>query len=181
MATVIRQIESLPAEYPTAPVGLSSAVAALVKVAWQRIEPYIAWRFSPRAVTWIVEGPGEWLPPLKPATISGVEIWSGPDEWEAVTAMASPLGGYCLPATGPYRFTATVGSEVSVAPPGIVQEAVKRLAEYLAAEPDKPGATSERTDIPGVINMEVSRLATWRARAMQNSGAADLLRPYRRA
>ena len=178
MATLIQQVESLPAAYPTAPVGLSSAVAALVKVSWQRIEPYIAWRFTPRAVTWTVEGPGEWHPPLQPATISAVEIWSGADEWEAVTVAASPLGGYCLPATGPYRFTAEVGGGVA---PDIVQEAVKRLAEYLAAEPDMPGATSERTEIPGVMTSEVSRIASWRARAMQNSGAADLLRPYRRA
>jgi len=178
MATIIQQTESLPAEYPAEPHNLSPAVAA---VAWQRIEPYIAWRFSPRAVTWIVEGPGEWLPPLKPATISAVEIWSGPDEWEAVTADASPLGGYNLPATGPYRFSGEVGSAVTVPLPAVVAEAVIRLAEYLAAEPGSPGATSEKTDIPGVINTEVSRLASWRARAMQNSGAADLLRPYRRA
>lgn len=180
MTTIIQQTESLPDEYPTAPSGLSEAAAALVVVAWQRIEPYIAYRWSPRAVSWIVEGPGEWYPPLKPATISTVEIWSGADEWESAALDASPLGGYWLPATGPYRFSATAGTS-DADPPATVQEAVKRLAEYLAADPGAPGATSERVDIPGVINEEVSRVASWRARAMQNSGAADLLRTYRRA
>ncbi len=183
MAVTVKQIESLPAEYPAAPYGLPAPVAALVKVAWQRVEPYIAWRFSPRAVTWIVDGPGEWIPPLKPATVSTVEIWSGADEYEEVTANvnASPLGGYWLPATGPYRVTAEVGTPANVAPPAAVVEAIKRLAEYLAAEPGAAGATSERTDIPGVISTDVERVASWRARALQNSGAADLLRTYRRA
>ena len=31
---------------------------------WQRIESYVAYRWTPRAVTWIVEGCGEWYPPL---------------------------------------------------------------------------------------------------------------------
>jgi hypothetical protein len=174
MPTVIQQTEAQPAEHNRLP---SCAHAAL---AWQRVEPYIAWRFAPRAVVWIVEGPGEWSPPLKPATVSAVEIWTG-EAWENVTENASPLGGYCLSGAGPYRFTASVGSVVDQAPPTIVQEAVKRLAEYLGAEAGTAGAASETSDIPGVLRRELTRSPSWMARAMQNSGAADLLRTYRRA
>jgi hypothetical protein len=174
VATVLQQIEATPAAYNRLPT------CTLAKLAWQRVEPYIAWRFAPRTVTWTVEGPGQWCPTLKPATVSTVEIWNG-DAWETVALDPSPLDGYCLPGSGPYRFTASVGSAVDQAPPTIVQEAVKRLAEYLGAETGKPGAASERTDIPGVLSEEISRSPSWMARAMQNSGAADLLRNFRRA
>ena len=38
-----------------------------------------------------------------------VEVWSRAGEYEAVELIPSPLGGYLLPCTGPYRFTGTVG------------------------------------------------------------------------
>ena len=45
--------------------ALSTAAAALdADMIWQRIEAYIAHRWTERDVTWIVEGPGEWHPPL---------------------------------------------------------------------------------------------------------------------
>lgn len=176
-ATTIKQTEALPEAYPSVSLsGLSAAAAALADAAWQRIEAYTAYRWSERDVEWIVEGCGAWQPPLTPATITTVEIWRA-DAWEAVTLSPSPLGGYCLPG-GTFRFTGTAGGGV-VPPAG--EEAFRRLAEYMAADPGTPGATSERTDIPGVMSEETSRAATWMARAMANSGAGDLLRPYRRA
>jgi hypothetical protein len=179
MATTIKQHESTPAEYPDPPANLSAAAAALdPAIVWQRIESYTAHRFAARDVSWVVEGPGEWNPPLTPATIATIEIWSGADNWEDVTANAAPLGGYWLPASGPYRFTGTVGDGSE--PPAVVLEAFRRLAEYMAAKPGKPGATSERIGA-GSINLSHSRSASWMAAAMQNSGAGDLLRPYRRA
>ncbi|MDP1583929.1 MAG: hypothetical protein Q8M18_10945 [Bradyrhizobium sp.] len=180
MLTTIQQTESLPADYPDAPDGLSTAAAALDSdMIWQRIETYIAHRWTSRDVTWVVEGCGEWHPPLTPATMDTVEVWScGASEWETAELDASPLGGYYLPASGPYRFSASVGGGVV---PAAVDEAFRRLAEYFAAEPGAPGAASEREEIPGVRTHEVSRVASWMARAMQNSGAGDLLRPYRRA
>ncbi len=174
-ATTIRQDESAPAAYPDAPAGLSTAAAALADTVWQRIEAYTAHRWSERAVVWTVEGCGAWQPPLTPATITTVEIWRA-DAWETVTLSPSPMGGYCLPG-GTYRFTGTAGGG---AVPPAVQEAFRRLAEYLAADRGTPGATSERVEIDGVMTKETSRAATWMARAMANSGAGDLLRPYRR-
>ncbi|MGD9846668.1 MAG: hypothetical protein AB7O60_03345 [Variibacter sp.] len=170
MATTIKQTESLPESYPVLSPAVSDAV-------WQRIESYTAHRFTSRQVVWIVEGCGEWMPPLAPATVTKVEIWSSADVWEDVTANASPCGGYWLPATGPYRFTATVGADAEL--PVIVATAAQRLSTYMAAKPGKPGATSESVSA-GSISVSHRRSESWMAAAMQNSGAADLLRGYRR-
>jgi len=177
MAITISQTESEPTDYPDAPSGLSTAAAALAPaIVWDRLEAWCAHRWAERSVTWVVEGPGEWVPPLTPATISTIKVWSrGADEWEAVSLSASPLGGYRLPATGPYQFTGTVGAaEV----PATVNEAYRRLAEYMAAKPGKPGATFESVSA-GSISVSSRRSESWLASAMANSGAADLLRAYR--
>lgn len=177
MAELFRQVEGIPATYPDAPGGLSTAAAALdAGMIWQRIEAYVAHRWTARDVSWTVEGFGEWMPPLTPATVASVEVWNG-DEWEAVVLPASPLGGYCLPGCGPYRFTGTVGGGDVPAP---VSEAFRRLAEYMAAKPGKAGAESESTTA-GSITLSHRRSPAWLAQAIQNSGAGDLLRPYRRA
>ncbi|KIZ32642.1 hypothetical protein, partial [Rhodopseudomonas palustris] len=106
MATTIKQNESEPLTYPDAPEGLSAAAVAIpAPVIWERIEAYVAHRWAERDIEWLVEGPGEWSPPLAPATIATVEVWSAADEWEACTPNASPFGGYWLSATGPFRFT----------------------------------------------------------------------------
>lgn len=175
MATTISETESVPETYPT-----TSPAVTGNDVAWQRIESYIAHRFTPRAVEWVVDGPGLWHPPLKPATISTVEVWSRAGEWETVELSASPYGGYVLPCSGPYRFTATVGGG-SPAPtiPAAVWEAIKRLAAYMSAKPGTPGMSSERIQA-GSISVQRSRSESWMASALQNSGAADLLRAYRK-
>jgi hypothetical protein len=158
--------------------GTDAALLSHVMI-WQRIEAYIAWRWCERAVVWTVEGPGDWRPPLTPATITTVEVWRG-DDWETVTLSPAPTGGYCLPG-GIYRFTGTAGVDDAVYP-AAVDEAFRCLAAYLAAaKTSVPGATSETVDIPDVMTTEIRRTASWAARAMQNSGAGDLLRPYRRA
>lgn len=145
---------------------------------WSRIEAHIAHRFTSRDVEWIVEGPGEWCPPLTPATITTAEIWNG-TAWETITAPDSPLGGYWLSGEGPYRFAGTVGAGPI---PAAVQEAYDRLSAYLAGLADNvPGARAYSIEIPDVESTSITRDATWIARALQHSGAADLLRPYRRA
>jgi hypothetical protein len=176
MTTTLRQSEAIPESYPDTPDGLSTAAAALdANFIWQRLEAYIAWRWTARAVTWTVEGCGEWQPPLTPATITTVEIWQA-DDWQTVTLSPSPMGGYVLPG-GTYRFTATVGG--GDVPAG-VSEAFKRLAEYMAGKAGKPGTTLE-TVSAGSVSLTHRRSPSWMAAALQNSGAADLLRPYRRA
>ena len=179
MVTTIKQTEAAPGSYPTIDTtGWSAAAAALSQdMIWQRLEAYMAHRFSQRDVTWIVEGPGDWVPPLTPATVTAVECWTDGDGWQAVTPEASPLGGYALEGDGPYRITATVGGGTV---PAAVTEAFRRLAEYMAAKPGKPGATSESIGA-GSISLRHRRSPSWMAQAIQNSGAGDLLRTYRRA
>lgn len=180
MVTTISQTEAIPATYPTSPAGLSAAAAALsAPMLWQRLESYVAQRWTSRAIVWVAEGPGDWQPPLKPATISTVERWTG-EAWEVTTdLLPSALGGYQLPGCGPYRFTGTVGSGT---PPAMVLEAFRRLAEYMAAEADaKPGARTFSEAVPDVASVTIERSPAWMAQALINSGAADLLRTYRRA
>lgn len=175
-ATTIHVIETPPVSYPDAPADLSTAAAALdADMIWQRLEAYIAWRYSQRAVEWIAEGPGEWRPTLQPAAISTVEVWRG-ESWETTTLGTSPLGGYMLPGCGPYRFTGTAGDDDDA--PAIVLEAFRRLAEYFAAPIAGIGLRAE--SVPDVASIEYGS-PTWRAQAMQQSGAADLLRNLRRA
>lgn len=159
------------------PIG---APLETLAAAWSRVESFVAFRWGERNVVWVVEGPGEWVPPLRPATIESIDVWSSAGAWEeAVGLSASPLGGYWLPATGPYRFSGTVGDPG--VPPGDVQLAVKRLAIYLAELPTgDPGVISESIQV-GNLRMESRRDPAAVARALQMSGAADLLRPYRRA
>jgi hypothetical protein len=182
MVALIHVGEGIPEEYPDPPAGLSTDAAALDgDVIWQRLESYIAWRYSARAVEWIVEGPGDWQAPLRPATITTTEAWRG-DAWEAVTLAPSPLGGYVLDGHGPYRFTGAAGVNGADVPASVL-EAYKRLAEYLVAanKADIPaGVRSFSEKIPDVIEMSYERSAAWVALAMQHSGAADLLRGYRR-
>lgn len=180
MAVIIKQTEGTPGSYPSID-GLSEAAAPFLNVAWARIEAYTAFRAALRDVQFVVEGCGEFSPPLMPVTITGVEVWSRAGEWEACELPASPLGGYWLAASGPYRISGTAGSAPSPdLVPAAVKEAVRRLAEYMAAKPGKQGAYREAVTA-GSVSVQTSRSASWMAEALQNSGAADLLRPYRRA
>lgn len=176
MATTIRQVETVTT-WPGAPGGLSDAAAALDPNAlWQRIEAYTAHRYTARAVAWIVEGAGDWTPPLAAATITTTEVWDS-GEWVAATIAAGPYG-LCLPSDGPYRIEATVGGGTA---PAAVAEAYRRLAEYLADTDERAGVSSYSVSMGGAIQESYDRAPQWVARAMQLSGAADLLRSYRRA
>lgn len=174
---VLRRAEAIPAAYPAVPTGVSTAAAALdPDMIWARIEAYVAYRWTARQVIWTVQGPGEWTPDLTPATITATEVWES-DAWTADTFTAGPMGGYVLDGGGPYRITADVGSGTV---PAAINEAFRRLAEYLAADPGTAGASSTSVAI-GPIQETLDRNPNWVARAMQNSGAGDLLRNYRRA
>ncbi len=181
MAVTLKQTETTPAAYPAAPAGLSAEATAILDAVWRRIEAYVAFRTAARDVVWIVEGCGAWVPPLTPATITNVEVWQV-DAWQAVTLPPSPLGGYVLPGEGPYRFTGTAGDDAADVPADLT-EAVRRLSEYMAAVPDleHAGARTVSETVPDVYTSTVERSPAWLAQALINSGAADLLRTYRRA
>lgn len=175
---LIKQFEDVPAAYPAAPSGLSTAAAALDSdMIWSRIEAYTAHRFTVREVVWtlLCDGGDQFHPPLTPVVSREAHVWQN-EAWEAVTLLDGPLG-ICLPYDGTFKITAQVGAGDVPAP---VSEAFRRLAEYLADDPGTAGASSTSVAI-GPIQEELTRNPAWVARAMQLSGAGDLLRNYRRA
>ncbi|MEM9705161.1 MAG: hypothetical protein AAF850_03695 [Pseudomonadota bacterium] len=195
MATTVRIEEAAVETYPEAATfegPLSGVGEKLLRTAWERIESYITQRWTSRACTFVVKGSGDWEPPRHPFTATTIEIWAD-DVWEPVTVPVSPLGGFILRDEGPYRFVGTVGDGST--PPRAVMEAVFRLAEYFGAAHSIPAdqrvatrtSVAEHADdygvIPGNLVPTTEREfanPTFLARALQNSGAADLLRPYRR-
>ncbi|MCR9128447.1 MAG: hypothetical protein NXI12_02910 [Alphaproteobacteria bacterium] len=179
---LIAQNESDPASWPAKPADLPAAADAWpAAFIWKQLETRIAWRWNARDVEWIVEGPGAFDLPLRPATISTVEVFDDATGWETVTLAATPRGGLYLPTRDAFRVTASAGD--SEAPPDILLEAYRRLAVYLAeleGEPAPAGASSHMIELGGV--RESTRYDPWRrARAIDMSGAGDLLRIYRRA
>ena len=126
---------------------------------------------------WVIacDGGDEFAPPLAPVVSRGVHVWQN-EAWHPVAALDGPLG-IVLPHDGKYRITAEVGAGDV---PAAVLEAFRRLAEYLADDPGASGASSTAVSI-GPISETVTRAPSWRPKAMQLSGAGDLLRPYRRA
>lgn len=177
-AATLSEREAAPEAYPATPSGLTGPAAAADPAAvWARIEAWTAWRWSERAVTWIAEGPGEWRPRLHPFDLSTAEIWNG-DDWQTIEPARTPLGGWDL-GYGTYRFAGTAGTDDD--PPAAVVEAWRRLATYSGKRESRaPGASASSIAI-GELSERMERAPEWLARALVNSGAADLLRPYRSA
>lgn len=167
MTETVFEEEAVPAARPS----LSGSFGVPEDVVWSRIESWVTHRWGQRTVTWIVRGPGTWQPRLKPTTIDTAEIWDG-DAWESVTLKPGPLG-YELDARV-YRITTTVGSTET--PPEAVLIAAARLAEFMDAAAADPAKGHTRVS-DGDFSFD--RPATWAARAIHLSGAADLLRGFR--
>ena len=184
MATTLKQQETIPAEYPTVSPyphwedhGLEGSFGYVSTVEpaviWQRLESWIAYRWGERAVTWTVEGGSEWQAPLYPATITTVEIWES-DDWAEVSLTVGPYGGLRTTEGETYRITATVGT--SDDPPAAIVEAWRRLHEY-----SRGIAEQYKDEFADFEARDRTRVAAFAAKAISLSGAADLLRPYRRA
>jgi len=184
MIDLLKQFEETPEAYPTVPGGLSDGAAALDgNMIWQRIEAYVAHRWTPREVVWTLQGNGgdDFVPKLTPMTSYSARFWG--DQWKGLTLENGPLG-VILPVCGIYQIIAQVGDGDV---PAAVSEAFRRLAEYSAEIgvdsliAGHPSHTSHDVSIDGALSESFKRSVTWTARSMQLSGAADLLRPYRRA
>lgn len=178
MTDLLQEIEAIPETYPATPSGLSTPAAALDgDMIWQRIEAYTRTRYAAREVVWTVEGCRDenWTPPLSPVASHTAEKWEA-GAWVSVTLSDGPVG-LCLPTDGVFKVTAQVGAGN---PPAAVSEAFRRLAEYMADDTDRAGVSSYSVNMGGAIQESYQRSAAHAARALQNSGAADLLRPYRR-
>lgn len=169
----IHQAEGQPVAWPVV-VGVSDD---LLPTVWQRVEHYISRRFAPRPCVWtLTTSGGEWKPPLGPVATGGItwSVWRHGD-WEPATVARGPYG-FCLPC-GTVMLECTVGA----APvPAAVAEAVRRLAAYMGAEDDMPAGARSYSANVGQLSESITRDPAHMARALQNSGAADLLRPYRR-
>lgn len=137
---------------------------------WSRIFHHIRWRWPARVVTWIVEADCIFVSPLKPATVTALDIWAKhAREWQNVGLLDAPVG-IDLPQPGLYRVTADVGGATV---PDDVQAAYQRLSDYMTSLSDA-GATRISD---GDFTIQRTSLAA--SNAMILSGAADLLRPYR--
>lgn len=182
MVDLLKEIEATPSSYPATPSGLSTPAAALdAEMIWERIEAYTRTRYKAREVIWVAEGcEGEdWTPPLSPVVSHTSEKWERlglGGQWVETALPDGPVG-LILPSDGQFRVTAQVGGGD---PPKAVSEAFRRLAEYMADDTDRAGVTSYSVNMGGAIEESYQRNAAHVARALQNSGAADLLRPYRR-
>jgi hypothetical protein len=139
---------------------------------WQRIESWTRTRYTSREVVWIVEGDAgdTWKPPLSPVTAYTVEHWDD-EAWAAATLTSGPVG-HILPSSGHYRITAQVGG--GDVPPAVA-EAFKRLHEY-----SRGIAEQFKGDAGMVVMQDTTSVVYWAGKALQLSGAADALRPYRR-
>lgn len=178
MTDLLQENEATPASYPDSPSGLSIPAAALdAEMIWERIEAYTRTRYTEREVVWTVEGgEGEnWTPPLSPIASHTAEKWES-GAWVSTALPDGPVG-LCLSSDGVFKVTAQVGAGN---PPAAVSEAFRRLAEYMADDTDRAGVSSYSVNMGGAIQESYQRNAAHAARALQNSGAADMLRPYRR-
>ncbi|MGE0409152.1 MAG: hypothetical protein AB7P23_07805 [Amphiplicatus sp.] len=196
MARTLSIIEDVPASRPYNFQVLCDG-GPPPEVSWQRIEAWIAYRWGEREATFIVEGPGDWAPPLKPFVTNTVELWND-DDWSPAVLRPTPLGGYVLEGCGPFRFVGVLG--VDEEPPAAVKQAHFLLGEYLDAaarmpprermvksiEVTRPTLMHEPPDggEPPLFGKEKeisidNHRPEWIARALIYSGAADLLRPWR--
>ncbi len=150
------------------------------RAAWQRVQGWIAYRWNVRACVFVVEGPGDWIAPLQPFTATVREQWID-NAWVSVTLAPTALGGFVFDAVGPYRITGNLGT--ANAPPEVVRQAVFRLGKYLEAVDSTPAgertASGYKMDVGG-LSVSRDRNPNWIARALQQSGAGDLLRPWRK-
>ncbi|MCX7565470.1 hypothetical protein OS189_03810 [Sulfitobacter sp. F26169L] len=177
MTDLLDEIEATPATYPASPIGMSDPASWIdAAIIWERIEAYTRTRYTPREVVWKIQGQAgsEWKPPLSPLVSRDAHFWG--DQWEGLALLDGPVG-ICFPFDGVYRITAQVGYGT---PPKAVTEAFRRLAEYMADDTDRAGVSSYSVNMGGAIQESYQRNAAHAARALQNSGAADMLRPYRR-
>lgn len=148
---------------------------------WRRIEQYIRWRWQSRPVQWTVHGTGLFVPALRPLEVVTVQRWSTLEggEWRHVTPCCAPFGVE-LPGSGFFRVAGIAGDDTPT--PDDVLEAYERLRDYIAGIKDEGhvGATTISDGVPGV-SQTVRRPAAAMARALEYSGAADILKAYRYA
>lgn len=182
---IVRFEESEPQELPSWP-GFDEfedpTTIEPVAHIWRRLESYVAYRWTVRQCVWTVQGPGNWLAHLRPVSNITVDRWDDTLKvWETAVTEQNALGFY-LPRSCVYRITADVGENAGDVPPGVIA-AYDRLAKYVteAEESNVPPGASSYTDKLDALEESIDRNPAFLARALQYSGAGDLLRGYRQA
>jgi len=175
MVDLLSLDEGVPSSYPALPSNVSTDAANAIDAAtvWRRIDDWIRYRWNERDVTLVLRGPGNWIPSLQPFTVDSASVWNDSTRaYESVTLKDAPVG-YELDCKA-YKIEGTAGTTDT--PPDIVQEAVRRLTEYLYQVMQDP-ALGNTSATDGDYSFD--RPANWAPRAIHYSGAADLLRAYR--
>lgn len=177
MAELLKWQEDAPASAPPVPASLSPAAAALDPLAiWSRLELWCGYRWQARSFSAVICGPGEWSAPVAPVTYADVEIWRD-DHWELSELRPGPLGLEF--GSGTFRVTGTAGDDQS--PGADAVEAYRRYAEFLAETGKRPGYESWSLSVEGAFSLNWKRERNALAKGIYGSGAADMLRQYRRA
>ncbi|WP_420343520.1 hypothetical protein [Paenirhodobacter sp.] len=193
--TELALYEELPPEtYPEVPRSalLMNDARGIPDWIWERIEAYCNWRWTPREAQIESDGGSGWfILPVRPFRVTKIE-WFDPHAdggyglWMESLPPSTPQRGWKMYSPFSHcRITGIVG-ENNPAPPAVIQAAV-RLHAYLGHTPESfPMWATGRTHTTGggsssTSNESFQRPANYIAKAMQNSGAADLLRPYRRS
>jgi hypothetical protein len=182
---LIRFEEAAPADYPvlyTYDVDGNLAEEPLIidRGIWDRLEQYTAFRWRERQAVWTVQGVGEWQPHITPLQNITVDLWDEDSlTWGATSLDATPIGGLKVPDDQVYRIKATVGDNAA-AIPDVFVAAYERLAEYHAADTSPAGVATHSLRLGDGYEESVNRNPNYVGRAMQYSGAADLIRQYRR-
>lgn len=159
---IIQVTEGEPASRPALGVANEAAV-------WARFETWCrGFRWGQREIVWIVDNPGAFHPPVQPAALTKSELWDGA-AWVETAGESWPRG-VCY-TLGTWRLTYNVGAPT--ARPEVV-EAATRYADYVAQVKAEAAAVSVRDG-----DFSVQRSENAMARALELSGAADLLRAYR--
>ena len=156
--------------YPEPPDGLSDDAAAIEPaVIWDRLEAFCNYRWSETVMEFVVapDHPVMWTQPYLPSVVDLVNGEPAePDEFGAVRI------------NGRSKVRATIGG---AAPSETVLAAYRRLAEYFAVRDEMPAGAQRYAVSIGDISETISKRPDHMARAMHNSGAADLLRKFRKA
>ena len=178
--TVMETTELTEPIYPAAPDGLSEAAAAIPKeVIWDRLEQFTNFKIGERSVkyrVWVKQRQPYWHPAERPFLITRIQT-AVPSLEDYVDKAVTPREDGSVRLESASLVTVTVGATTA---PALFNEAYKRLAEYWAIPSIGPeGVTRYSLSIGPDIAESVSKAATHTARAMVNSGAADLLRKYR--
>lgn len=152
-------------EYPPGPAGL---VVNVPEAIWERMENYVACRWSTAEVEYIVSAPCaiDWRPPAYPWVIDTVD---------GDPAEVNTFGEVTL-KPGRHRVVCTIGGqEVTEG----VNEAFRRLAAYYADPDTRKGYTRYSVNLAGDVSESWSRRAG--TDGLAATGAAELLKKYRKA